>query len=102
MGNLKVRQAGTSMLGRLKNEDLKDKWMFGLLLEKLLSYVLEGCLIVITIAPTMANNKIIEVKISQIELLLYMISPILVICVDCVRLPSHSLEVTYNAFSELL
>ena len=49
--------------------------------------------IVITIQPTIANNKIIATIISQGEKVVYIILPILVICELEIKFPSHLLDV---------
>jgi hypothetical protein len=47
-----------------------------------------------TIAPTIANNKIIEVNISHILWLEYKILPIVVMSLVSDKVPSHVLLVT--------
>lgn len=53
-------------------------------------------LIVITIDPTIANNNIIEVINNHIQYVVYMILPILMMSVLSNKLPSQSLDVTYD------
>lgn len=55
-----------------------------------------------TMAPTIANKSIIEVIISHIEKLVYIILPRLVICVVSDKLPSHNELVTNSGDSDSL
>ena len=57
------------------------------------------CFIVITIAPTIANKRIMDVNINHKGYAVYKILPILVICEVSANTPSHILELTNDKSS---